>query len=399
MEARSRAALAILVTVAAATVAASARSEEVTAVVTQLRGEVTVAAAPPRGSRGPLPDPLRVRFLQIVRVGDEVHLPDGAGAGFVCSTDRWVEVSGGRNQKLTADLCRSGKLLPPGTYRKLAPGAGRLRSLESVYVLEGETRGGEEDFAVPIVVSPRHTAILDSRPTLLWTPVSGATDYEIELTGPKPFSLPLDASVVKCTETWGDLTVCKLDYPAAGPDLPAGTTSFLRVRARRGIAAPPREEAKPSRIERLPADKAEKIRIQLQRVEDLPVNEQTRDLLAADVYAQADLLADAISAYRKALAIGDVPEARVTLGNALLKIGLLRPAAKTYQETLGRNPGTAVKAAAEFGLGRVEYDRNSFEHAEGHFKKARELYLSLGLKEEAKKAEEWVGEAEQKRPR
>ncbi|HSS47800.1 MAG TPA: hypothetical protein VLX28_02530 [Thermoanaerobaculia bacterium] len=208
--------------VGAAAEARPATPEELTVVLTQVQGNVTIAEATvPSGTRAVPPEPRRAQFLQIVRYGDTVHLPVGAGVGFVCSTDRWVEVNESKYQRVTEDLCRSGKPLPPGTYRKLAPGAGRLRSLKNALVLEGDTRGvGDEDFGVPILLSPRNTAILEGRPTLVWIPVSEATDYEIELTGPTPFRLRLDASEVGCAATWGDVTVCTLPYPAKEPDLP-----------------------------------------------------------------------------------------------------------------------------------------------------------------------------------
>jgi hypothetical protein len=367
-----------------------------TAVLAELRGNVTIRETGVR--RGAHPEPRRAQFLQIVRAGDEVNLPAEAGAGFVCSTDRWVEVNGNKSQRLTEDLCRSGKSLPPGTYRKLAPGAGRLRSIKNALVLEGDTRNGdEEDSAVPILVSPRNTTILEARPTLLWTPVSEATDYAIDLTGPKPFKVYLDASSVDCTAKWGDVTVCTLPYPDKEPDLPPGTISFLAIHARRGIAAPLREEAQPGRLKRLAPDKAEEIRRQLERLGNLPLDEQSRQLLAADIYAQEGLFTDAISSYRRVLATRDTPEVRVTLGDILLKIGLLRPAARLYQEVLDRNPGVAVTAAAEFGIGRVEYARRSFDHAESYFRKARDLYSALGLKEEAEAAERGAEEARRKR--
>lgn len=374
----------------------AAASEELTAVLTQVQGNVTIGEA--AVARGPRPEPRRAQFLQIMRAGDEVNLPAGAGAGFVCSTDRWVEINGNKNQRVTEELCLSGKPLPPGTYRKLAPRAGRLRSFKNALVLEGDTRGGdEEDFAVPILISPRNTAVLEARPTFLWTPVSEATDYEIDLTGPKPFKIRLDASGVDCTAKTGDVTVCKLSYPDKESDLPPGTISFLTIHARRGIAAPLREESQPSRLNRLPPDKAEEIRLQLERLGGLPLDEQSHHLLAADIYAHEGLFADAISSYQKALATRDTPEVKVTLGDLLLKISLLRPAARLYQGVLDGNPGAAVAAAAEFGLGRIEYARRSFEHAEYHFRKARDLFSSLGLKEEAAAAEHGVGEAKKKR--
>jgi tetratricopeptide (TPR) repeat protein len=116
---------------------------------------------------------------------------------------------------------------------------------------------------------------------------------------------------------------------------------------------------------------------------DLSLNGEARLLLEADLYAREGLLAEAITAYQKFLLVQDIPEVRVTLGDILLEVGLSRLAANTYREVLDRNSEIAAQAAAEFGLGRVEYNRINLNQAACHFSKARELYTSLSLKKEA----------------
>src|SRR5215203_509200 len=381
--------LALLAVALAFGVADPAQSAELTAVLTQLQGNVTIAeAGPPRRGGAIFPVPRPARFLQVVGRGDRVNVRSGAGAGFVGSMDRWVELSGVKDQPLSESLCLAGKPLPPGTYRRLAPAAGKMISLKGVLVFEGETRGDEdEDFAIPLVLSPRRTAVLDPRPKILWTQVADATEYAIELSGPGRFLIRLDAGQVACGERWGDAVVCSMPYPDSAPDLPPGTLSFLSVGARRGLAAPLRAEARPNRIQRLSLDKAEEVRTRLESLRNLPLDDATRGLLEADLYAHEGLFADAILAYRKALSHGDAPEIRVTLGDAYLKIGLLRLAARTYQEVLDGTSGLAIQASAELGLGRIEHIRRSSERAACHFRKARDLYLSVGLKEEAAAAD------------
>jgi hypothetical protein len=378
-------------------VAYPAQAEEMTAVLTELKGTVTVSETSP--VRGRAIPPRRAQVLQIVGMGDEIHVSTGAGASFVCSSDQWVELPENQEQRLTEKLCRNGKPLPVGTYRRLAPAAGRMASLKGVNVLEGETRGPEDEaFGVPHLLSPRNTSVLDGRPIIQWTQVQEAVDYEIKLTGPAPFWLRLDAGQVSCEERLGDVAVCSVPWPPQAQDLPAGTTSFLSVGARLGLAAPLREEPEPRRIQRLSKEKAEKIRSQLDSLSALPLDDATRLLLEADLYARGGLLADAIPAYRKALTLQNAPEVRVTLGDAYLKTGLLRLAARSYKEVLDGKPSPAVRAACELGLGRIEYIRNNFEQAACHLRKARDLYRSLGLKEEAALAERAMKEAEKKQP-
>ena len=207
---------------------ASPKRAELTAVFTQVQGNVVVteSAPPTRGRPEALPA-RHAQFLQIVKSGDRLNLPAGAGAVLFCSSDRQIELAGGTELLLTDDLCRQGKPLPPRSYERLAPTAGRMRSLAGAFVLEQETRGDEsEGFAVPVVLSPRNTKIREARPTIQWTRVSEATDYEIEITGPRPVRLRFDASEVNCTETWGEVTICSLPYPTQAADIPSGAFSF-----------------------------------------------------------------------------------------------------------------------------------------------------------------------------
>lgn len=362
----------------------NAPPSQLTAVFTQVQGNVTVAEASiPVQREVSTVRPAQV--LQVVRSGDRLNLPSGARAIILCSSDRWLELTGGHELLLTEELCGKGKLLTRGIYLRLAPAAGRMRSLAGALVLERETREGDgEYFGIPLLLSPRNTKIRDSRPTILWTQVSDASSYEIELMGPNNFGpLILDANQVVCNETWGDFKVCSLPYPTKAIELPPDTVSFLAIRVRRGLAAPLREEAQPNRIQRLPSDKAETLQKELQRLGTSPLNELARQLLEADLYTREGLLADAITVYRKALSVQDIPEARITLGDTLLEVGLLHLAFKTYREALDRKPGTAVQAAAEFGLGKIEYSRGNSGQAACHFGRARKLYALLGLNEEA----------------
>ncbi len=377
-----------------------ARAETLRAVLVELAGDVTIAetSGSPR-SRSILPV-RRAQYLQILKVGDEIHLPPGAGVGLVCSTDRWVKLVEGEERRLTEHLCRTGKLLPPGTFWRLAPAGGRMRSLKGVLILEGEARGSDEaDVRAPLLLSPRNSSVLDGRPTILWTPIPDATEYEVELTGAVRFRIRLQAAEVSCGESWGDLAVCSLPYPAEARELPPGAVSFLSVGARRGPIAPLHKEIELSRVRRLSVDNGKTLRAHVAGLRSLPLDRAARRLLEADLYAREGLLADAISAYREALALGDAPEVRVTLGDAYLKSGLFRLAARSYRELLDRNGDAAVRAAAELGLGRIEYARRSFKTASDHFREARDLYFGLGLKDEGAAAERAFNEARRKRDR
>lgn len=265
-----------------------------------------------------------------------------------------------------------------------------MPSLDGALVLERNTRApGDEDFGAPVLLSPRNTSLLNARPEIVWTSVQGAIEYEIHVAGSSGFCVLLDASKAPCNRSgddWGEEKVCSLPWPASVPDLPYGGTVFLSLGARHGPASPLRAESEPSRIQRLTEERAEEVRASLERLRDLPLTGEARHLLEADVYVRAGEFSVAIPAYRKAPVFRDAPEGRITLGDLYFTIGLLRLAAMNYQEALKRSEEGGIQAAAEFGLGRVEYASRSFERAIEHFRRSRSLYDSVGLKNEAETA-------------
>lgn len=402
MRARAARSLVFLLAVLG-TATSPAGAIELTAVVTRLEGTVTVGEAAPAHGRGAtLPVVRRAHYLQIVGEGDELHVPPAAVAGLVCSTDRWVELAGGGYVRLTEALCRAGRPLAAGIYHRLAPAAGRMRSLKGVLVLEGATRGDEAaGHAVPVLVSPRNTAILAGRPEITWTEVPGASEYLVELTGPTRFAMVLDAARVACGERRHGLALCSTAYPADAGDLPAGTLSFLGVGARSDFTARFRQEAEPGRIERMRDDRAKVLGARLERLQALPLDTATRRLLEAELYAGQGLFAEAIAAYRQTLALVDSPEVRITLGDAYLATGLLRMAARTYHEALDSSPRGVIRGAAAMGLGRIEQARTNFTGAAEQFDRAREAFAALGLARhaaQAKRAQRAMLAAARRRP-
>lgn len=370
--------------------AGAARGSTFTAVFTVVEGNITVAERPAHRSSRPVVR--RARPLQVVRSREEIHVPAGARMVLVCSNDHGVFLSGIVDFVLTEEACRAGQQLQAGTFGSLAPKAGHLCHLGSALALARETRGEEEaGLGVPILLSPRNTAVLSSRPEIVWSQVSGATDYSIEILGGVNVSLSLRAIQASCepmSEKWGGRAVCSAAFPSSpsGAEIPPGGRVAVTVKARRGIASPLRWESEVLWIQRLPAGQEAKVRKRLADQAGLSVGETARHLLAAGIYAENKLYADAIAAYRDALAGGDLPEVRVTLGDVYFVIGLLSMADRSYREALSSSQDPAVRAGAELGLGRIEYARRSYERAIEHFHKARKLYKSLGLTDEAKAA-------------
>ncbi|HSU84146.1 MAG TPA: hypothetical protein VLR69_17130, partial [Thermoanaerobaculia bacterium] len=118
----------------------------------------------------------------------------------------------------------------------------------------------------------------------------------------------------------------------------------------------------------------------------LPLDKASRLLLTAGTYARHGLYTDAIASYEEALQAQEIPEARVTLGDLYLTVGLAALADREYRQALTGAPAPAAQAAAELGLGQVAYVRKLFDDARAHLDRARELYIKLGLPAEAESA-------------
>jgi tetratricopeptide (TPR) repeat protein len=357
---------------------------ELTAVLTQIEGQVTLSSE----SRADFRSVRRVAQRQVIRRGDTVHVPNGAQATLICSTERLVSLTGPRDWVVDATACGQGLPLPESSYRNLAAYAGRILPKNGALLLELEIRNADLGLG-PVLLSPRDTSVIDAYPRLIWTRVPDAIEYEIELRGPIETSIRLAADALHCgrgSGPWRDLDVCSWTpsgkWPALEPEKPV----FLKLGSRQTPAASMRQVREGYRIQRLSVNAQRSVEEDLRQIATLPVDKGSHLLLAAGVYAQAGLSADAIAAYDEALQAQEIPEARVTLGDLYLTSGLTASADREYRQVLAGAPDLAAKAAAELGLGQVAYARKHFSDAQAHFERARELYTTLGLPAEAEDA-------------
>ena len=323
-------------------------------------------------------------------------MPAGAQATLICSTETLVSLTGPRDWVLDATACERGLPLPESSYRNLASYAGRILPKNGGLLLELETRDGEMGLG-PILLSPRNTAVMDSHPRLVWTQVPDAIGYEIELRGPIGTSIRLAAADLHCghgSGSWHDLDVCSWaaagKWPALEPERPV----FLKLGFRQALAAPLHQVREAYQVHLLSVNDQRNVQERLRQIATLPVDKASRLLLAAGAYAQYELYADAITAYDEALQAQEMPEARVTLGDLYLTIGLTALADREYRQVLVGTPDPAAQAAAELGLGQAACFRKNFGDGRTHFERARELYAKLGLPAEAEDAREAAARAQ-----
>jgi hypothetical protein len=185
--------------------------------MTQIEGPVEVAGA---GTRGiPLASP-----WQVVQAGVKVQVPKGGSVGIVCSNRRFVRLAGPVSWLLSESACAAGKELTLGEYSLVAPQGGRFRVVEGIMVIEREIRSGEgDDPLAPIVLAPRKSILRSPRPTVSWSGVPLATEYEVNWTGRGVgYHGVLQAGEVACPEVRENLSICSLPWPEDRANLAPG---------------------------------------------------------------------------------------------------------------------------------------------------------------------------------
>jgi len=343
---------------------------------------------------GSVPPIRHARLLQLVREGDEIRVPTGGAAVLVCATDQAVRLPGGAQQSLTEDLCRAGTPLPPGTYQDLAPRGGRLRSVGEALVLERQARAPEDDEKESsVLLRPRNTMVIEPRPEIVWTKDDRAKSYQIQVLGEISFSHSLEASQVHCAPVVGSSSkICSTPYPADQPELPPGGSAIIQITSW-WEPGPSTGARKPVWVRRLPAEQAAEVSAQAKILAGLPLGKAARLLLEANLYAENRMYGSAIEIFHEVLLSHDTPEGRITLGDSYAVIGLFSRARRAYQEALSADPEPEVRAAATFGLGKVEHARGDFRRARQLFREAHKIYSGLGLEEETTAAAEAEDEA------
>lgn len=363
----------LLLLLASLAPAGAAPGVELTGILTQVQGAVQATGPGVRG----LP---RASPWQVLQAGTTVRVPAGGAAGIVCSSRRFVCLQGPASWSLTEAACAAGKELTGAEYALVAPQGGRFKVVEGLLVLERTLRdpGGGDPLA-PVVLRPRNTTLRSPRPTLLWTRVPSATEYEIRWTG-RP-DIRLRAGEISCADDPDGMSVCSWSWPDEHRDLPPGETFHWTIAARSGLADSWRANDLVD-VQTQTLTEAEALERDLRALEGLGLQGTALDTARAGLLAERGLLADAADLYRRTLAAAPAPELRVTLADLELFMGLYSLAEERYREALA-DEEPSVRAAAAFGLARVSSARRDHQKAAAFFRQARELYLSLGLEEEA----------------
>lgn len=360
------------------------------------------ATAAPLPTQPPVEQPATP--LQTVAAGATIRTAPDSSATIVCLSGHAYRVTSGQRIAVTSTLCQSAQPLPANSVPAVAPDNGRLVAKnDGSAVIEGETRERESDYGqLPIILSPRNTALLTLTPMLSWIDVTGAIDYELSLSGLSSFAeIIVAAPDLSCTESahTAPNRICTYPWPTEW-HLESGQRYFLTVSARTGIAAPLRE-SETSALRTLAAAEAAQLQTTLAEINRLDLDQVTRQLLLAGHYRAYNVFDQAISAYVEAYDAQPTPEVAVALGDLYLAVDLQRFAFLAYQSALDQaaaigHENMAAQAAAEFGIGLVYYSRGNYAEAEPHLRQAIALYTAMGTTQEQAHAQIAL-EAAQKR--
>lgn len=397
----------------AAPVRSSTEQDEPIAILTYVVGEVFVqepfalrrapglmAQTPPTAETGETP----ATAFQELRDGSTVRAAPGGAATIVCYGNQAYQVSGGTQVPVNSASCNSAPVLPVNSAVYVAPSNGRLVENDGSAVLEGETREREGDYGqLPIILSPRNTAVLALTPTIHWVDVNGALEYELSLSGLAAFDdIILAADKLTCHDDarTAPNRICTEAWPAQWV-LEPDQRYFLTVSARTGIAAPLRD-SEASAVRTLPTAEAEQLQSDVAAIGASALDPVTSNLLLAGRYREHGLLDSAIGAYEAAFVSQPDPVTAIALGDLYLAIGLQRFAFLAYQNALDvvteqAEGNLAVQAAAEFGIGLVYFSRDNFAEAEPHFVQAIDLYAQIGAQSAQEATQHALQETQKRR--
>lgn len=209
---------------------------------------------------------------------------------------------------------------------------------------------------IPYIITPRATSLLTQTPLLRWNPVAGANEYTVSIEG-KDFNWQVTTSEPT------------LRYEGT-PPLEAGEVYLLRVVADNGRASDEEGTARLGFV-MLDATQAAAIEAELAAINALDLTTDSAALYQAIVYAEHNLIAEAITL----LAASERPPAgQRLLGDLYFQIGLPLEAESAYVVGLGQEADPFTQAALQMGVGKVHATLRRDPEAIAAFKQAQSLY-------------------------
>jgi hypothetical protein len=197
--------------------------------------------------------------------------------------------------------------------------------------------------AIPIIISPRGTLLLNTRPTLRWTAVPKSTSDASTVPTAPVYRVSIYTDNMKLVWSKEGIKKTELAYPSDMPELAPGDyllmvstdtgSSDQENGAGHGFTVLPKCSDRPARNGN-PQCLAKQVRDKEKRLRQLNLPNDSTRLLIANLYASNELYAEAIEELNEVLNTAKTPAVMRQLGGLYASIGLNREAEKTYSEAL-----------------------------------------------------------------
>jgi len=290
--------------------------------------------------------------------GDRLEIARGGNLLLQCEDLTVQSLLAGQVQQNTCPLARRTNCPIPG-------------------VIDCPDRGDERlwyDPAVPYIISPRRTELLDSNPPLLrWNPVPNATSYTVTLLG----------------SNW-EVQTSEPQVLYSGDRLEPGKSYLWVVDADTGASSRD-EPTRPLNFHFLDKPTAQAVREEREKIEQQPLGETGKTLAIAHLYRQYDLAAEAIALLETLVESGKATAAIYhQLGDLYLQnLALVAPAERYYTQAIERVDPSNLEAQTEIqvGLARSQIALGNVETAKRWLILAKNGYQALGNREKVEELE------------
>lgn len=228
----------------------------------------------------------------------------------------------------------------------------------------------------PVIISPRRTWLLTTRPTIRWSPV-------VPRPGGAPVKYLVGVYTEKMKRVWErEVTfLTELAYPAQEPALTRGEVYLVLVKAERHSSDEERTAGRGFTV--LTDEQAKAVNDAESGVRGLNLPAAETEFLVADLYAARGLSSEAID---KLTALKD----DLKFPWVLLMLGDLYAAASLHREAITRYEGALAllhadndleaRALSLTALGRSHLSLGEFREADPVFRAAQGAYGKMGVK-------------------
>jgi hypothetical protein len=278
-------------------------------------------------------------------------------------------------------LCDNGeaRFVPPGTIT----GVNSLCPQPRPPSKNGRVQSRSGLLDIPYPISPRATLLLTSEPTLRWNAAPGAENFTVTVrTRSFEWSEQVSRNAACEEET------CALVY--SGPPLEPGVGYKLVIKTDTGRSS---EEDSTGGLgfELMGLEQRQEVQTIAQRIEEQDLSEGVKLIALADLYADFNLIAEAIELLEAAAETEPLAALYRRLGDLYLTTGLAREAEVQYLEAiqLAREvEEREEKALAQVGLSQVSEALNRREEAIRWLQEALAEYEQLGETQQSEELQE-----------